>query len=333
MNRKINIGVIGLGIGLKHLSNLMKNVNVNQIFVFDKNKHKSYEAKKKFRSIKLCKNENDLFNNDDINLICVCSYDNFHFSHVKKSILSKKDIFVEKPLCLKTRELKIIKTLVKKNNVNISSNFVLRQNSFFKNLRDKIKKGFFGKIYLIEANYNYGRLDKITKGWRGRIKNYSVTSGGGIHLVDLVKHLTEKKFHRVISEGNNISIKNKGLKFPDCVSSIIRFKDNSIMNLTSNFGSISPHHHCLNIFGTKGSGVYQLNKHFFISDKNKNKLLTFENVQNDKKLILKNYINKIISKKKSDKKKLMFDRQDLFETTNICLKIDSSLRKKKWLKI
>ena len=130
-------------------------------------------------------------------------------------------------------------------------------------------------------------MDKITKGWRGRIKNYSVTSGGGIHLVDLVKHLTEKKFHRVISEGNNISIKNKGLKFPDCVSSIIRFKDNSIMNLTSNFGSISPHHHCLNIFGTKGSGVYQLNKHFFISDKNKNKLLTFENVQNDKKLILK----------------------------------------------
>ena len=38
MNRKINIGVIGLGIGLKHLSNLMKNVNVNQIFVFDKNR-------------------------------------------------------------------------------------------------------------------------------------------------------------------------------------------------------------------------------------------------------------------------------------------------------
>ena len=132
--------------------------------------------------------------------ICVCSYDNFHFTHVKKSILSKKNIFVEKPLCLKTRELKIIKTLVKKNNVNISSNFVLRQNSFFKNLRDKIKKGFFGKIYLIEANYNYGRLDKITKGWRGRIKNYSITGGGGVHLIDLIKFLTKKKFKKVISE-------------------------------------------------------------------------------------------------------------------------------------
>ena len=55
MNRKINIGVIGLGIGLKHLSNLMKNVNVNQIFVFDKNKHKSYEAKKNLEVLKFVK--------------------------------------------------------------------------------------------------------------------------------------------------------------------------------------------------------------------------------------------------------------------------------------
>ncbi len=328
MSKKINIGIIGLGIGLKHLSNLVNDKNVDNIFVYDQKKYKSHNAKKKFKKIKICENENELFTNKNINLICICSYDNFHFQHVKKSILSKKNIFVEKPLCLKNKELQIIKTLSQKYNINISSNFVLRENSFFKNLKEKIKKGFFGKIYLIEANYNYGRLEKIIKGWRGKIKNYSITSGGGIHLIDLVKHLTEKKFDKVISQGNNISTENKGFKFFDCISSIIKFKDQTIMNLTSNFGSISPHHHCLNIFGTKGSGIYQLNKHFFISNKNKNKLLTFKNVKNNKKLILKNYIKKIISKKKADKKKLITERQKLFEITNICLKIDSSLKKK-----
>ena len=49
---------------------------------------------------------------------------------------------------------------------------------------------YFGKIYLIEANYNYGRLEKIVKGWRGKIYNYSVTHGGGIHLIDLIIQLT-----------------------------------------------------------------------------------------------------------------------------------------------
>ena len=39
------------------------------------------------------------------------------------------------------------------------------------------------------------------------------------------------------------------------------------MNLVSNFGSISPHHHCLNIYGTKGTGIYQLTNQFFISNK------------------------------------------------------------------
>ena len=333
MSKKISIGIIGLGIGFKHLSNLINNKNVNEIFVYDRKIYKSHKAKKKFNNIKICRNENELFTNKKINLVCICSFDNFHFNHVKKSILFKKDIFVEKPLCLKKNELKIIQALTKKYRVNLSSNFVLRENSFFKNLKVKIKRGFFGKIYLIEANYNYGRLEKITNGWRGKIKNYSITSGGGVHLLDLVSHLTEKKFDRVISEGNNISIKKKGLKFSDCISSIIKFKDNSIMNLTSNFGSISPHHHCLNIFGTKGSAIYQLDKYFFVSNKNKNKLLFFNNVKNNKKLILENYIKNIVSKKKSDKKKLIYEKQKLFETTNICLKIDDSLKKKRWLKI
>ncbi len=333
MIKKINVGIIGLGVGFKHLSNLIKNKNVNKIFVYDKKKYKSFKAKKKFKDIKVCKNENELFKNKSVNLICICSYDNFHFNHVKKSILQKKDIFIEKPLCIKHNELKIIKTLTKKYKINLSSNFVLRKNSFFENLKNKIKKGFFGKIYLIEANYNYGRLEKITNGWRGKIKNYSITGGGGVHLIDLIKFLTKKKFKKVISEGNNISTSSRGINFPDCISSIIKFKDDSIMNLVSNFGSISPHHHCLNIYGTKGTGIYQLTNKFFISNKNKNKLLVVDNVKNNKELILKNYIKNLTSKKEYDKKKLVYQREELFDTTNICLKIDDSFKKKKWINI
>ena len=73
------------------------------------------------------------------------------------------------------------------------------------------------------------------------------------------------------------------------------------MNLVSKFGSISPHHHCLNIYGTKGTGIYQLTNQFFISNKNKNKLFVVDNVKNNKELILKNYI-KTSFLKKNDKK-------------------------------
>ena len=43
---KINVGIIGLGIGFKHLSNLKKNKNIGEIFVHDKIKKKNYSSKK-----------------------------------------------------------------------------------------------------------------------------------------------------------------------------------------------------------------------------------------------------------------------------------------------
>ena len=58
--------------------------------------------KKKFKDIKVCKNENELFKNKSINLICICSYDNFHFKHVKKSILQKKRYIYRKTIMYET---------------------------------------------------------------------------------------------------------------------------------------------------------------------------------------------------------------------------------------
>ena len=85
-------------------------------------------------------NENEIFQNPDIDLVCICSYDNYHFSHVKESLKNNKHIFVEKPLCLTSNELNFIrKKVTQKKNIFLSSNFVLRENSFFKKIKKKIK--------------------------------------------------------------------------------------------------------------------------------------------------------------------------------------------------
>ena len=63
---------------------------------------------------------------------------------------------------------------------------MLRAHPIFSKIFKMIKKNLIGKIYHIEGEYNYGRLYKITHGWRGRLPFYSVTQGGGIHIIDLV---------------------------------------------------------------------------------------------------------------------------------------------------
>ena len=66
-------------------------------------------------------------------------------------------------MCQTLKEFKHIKKLLEKNSkINFSCNFVLRNNPKFLYIKDLIDKGVLGKIYLIEGDYNYGRLYKLT---------------------------------------------------------------------------------------------------------------------------------------------------------------------------
>jgi predicted dehydrogenase len=67
---------------------------------------------------------------------------------------------------------------------------VLRAAPLYLWLQQEVKRGSFGEIYAFNGDYLYGRLHKITMGWRKEVSNYSVMLGGGIHLVDLMVWLT-----------------------------------------------------------------------------------------------------------------------------------------------
>ena len=66
-------------------------------------------------------------------------------------------------------------------------------------------------MYFLEGDYNYGRIDKLTKGWRGKVKDYSVILGGGIHLLDLILSLKRSKVMEVYTQTNKIITKNLNL--------------------------------------------------------------------------------------------------------------------------
>ena len=73
----------------------------------------------------------------------------------------------------------------------MTTNTVLRCSPRFIELKKKFENNRFGKVYFMEFDYNYGRLNKIIDGWRGKIKNYSVVLGGG-DSYDILITLVEK---------------------------------------------------------------------------------------------------------------------------------------------
>ncbi|MBT5772001.1 MAG: Gfo/Idh/MocA family oxidoreductase [Flavobacteriaceae bacterium] len=331
-HKTLNAAIVGLGVGERHIQAYKSESRCNLVKLCDIDKNKLKEVGENHSECKLTINPNDIFNDPNIDIVSIASYDNFHAEQVIKAVKSGKHVFVEKPICLTEDELiSISKALTENPNVKISSNFVLRKSPQFLDVKNAILKKKFGKLYYLEGDYNYGRVHKITKGWRGDIPNYSVMHGGGIHLIDLISWLIDEPAVEVNAIGNKIV--TDGTKFSnlDMITALIRFKNNIIVKITSNYGSVTPHHHRLSVYGTKSTffhsqkgGVYYFKREDENDKKEINK--TFDN--SSKINVLKSFICHILDGSNPD-----VTSKEVLDAMAISLAIEKSLDTKNWEKI
>jgi predicted dehydrogenase len=332
MKNKLNVGVIGLGVGAKHAHALHFNKKVNLVTLCDFDNKKINLYKKIYKNCKFTNNSDDIFKDPNIDIVSIASYDNFHAKHILQAIKYNKHFFVEKPFCLNINELKKICSSLKKNKkITFSSNLVLRNNPSFIDLKKKIKTKVTGDIYYCEGDYNYGRINKILYGWRGQIPFYSVVLGGAIHLIDLIIWLSNKKVRSVIAEGNKISTKNTKFKNYDLVSTLLKFEDGMISKVTSNFASVTPHHHILSVYGTRSTFFYNNKEIKSYKSRDdlilKNKKSKFSNKQ--KSEILNSFINSVYYQK--DLK--IVHENEIINLMSVCFAVEKSLKTKKWEKV
>ena len=334
MVNKKKVGIIGLGVGEKHIKEFRRSKSVIVDTICDFNKYKMQSIKKKYKIKNIAKKASEIINNKSIEIVSIASYDNFHSDQIIQSIKKNKSIFVEKPLCLNFNQFRKITYLLRKyKKTKISSNFVLRNLDVFNKIKKKIKLNKFGKIYNIEAEYNYGRKHKITNGWRGKIPFYSVMHGGGLHLIDLIQWLTNLKIVKVFSISNKIATKNSKFRHPDNITSLLMFDNGCIGKISSNFSIIGPHHHQLRIAGTKRSFFYNQDgaKEYSSIGKKKFNQINYKKEKYEKfksNKVLKSFIQHVLFNKK-----LIVQKREILNSMNVSLSIDKSLRKKKWIKI
>ena len=333
--KKINCAIIGFGnIGKIQADFLSKNKNTNLIYICEKNKNLIKEFRQKYKNVNWTSNENKIFRDKIIDLVVICSYDNYHYKQIIKAIKNKKNIFCEKPICQNLFQLKKIYNLLSKNNkLKFSSNLVLRNANEFKFLKKIISNKKIGDIYYVEADYNYGRLEKITEGWRGYIPFYSVISGGGVHLIDIICNYLKEYPIKVFASANKIVTSKSTFRFNDFVVSILQFKSKKISKVTANFGSVTPHHHNLKFFGTRGSYFKEYNQSSLILNrdnfKKNSKQLNFSKKYN-KSDILNNFI-KVLAKRLNIKKIPNFI--DVIKVMLVCFAIEKSFKTNKEIRI
>jgi predicted dehydrogenase len=138
----------------------------------------------------------------------------------------------------------------------LASNLVLRSAPLYRRLRQAIRAQALGHIYAVDGEYLYGRLHKITEGWRVQVENYSVMQGGGVHMIDLVHWMLGQHPDWVSADGNRICTEGTAFRYLDYVTASAGYADGCLARFTANFGCVHRHQHVLRIYGTKGTFIY-----------------------------------------------------------------------------
>ncbi len=317
--------MIGLGVGESHIFGLQSHPMCAVKVLCDINEEVLQRVGKKNPSCGLSTDPNSVLNDPEIDLVCIASYDDVHEQQVVSALRNNKHVFVEKPLCLTSDELSNIAEQLKMNpHLFLTSNLILRKTPRFIELHDRIATGRLGEIFHMEGSYDYGRLHKLTEGWRGRTQNYSVTLGGGIHLIDLILWLSGKKVSSVSAVGNNLAASNSQFEGLSVTSSNIGFEDGSTAQITSNYASFTPHHHKLCIYGT--SGTFEQSHsgaaYYWSRDPGeKSETVSSPYPGTAKGDLLSNFIDSILKKNLP-----LVSAQEVLDATCVALAIDQSIR-------
>ncbi len=253
---KLRAGIIGLGVGEQHIAGYQNHPQCEVVALCDCDDRRLADARRKYPAMQHYSNADDLLADPGIDVVSIASYDNHHYGHTREAILAGKHVFVEKPLCVYPEEAQALRILLNDHpQVLLSSNLILRRVPRFLELRRMIAAGELGELFHVEGDYNYGRLHKITEGWRGRIEFYSVVYGGAVHMVDLLLWLTGDRVVEVSAVGNAIASRGSQFKFDDVAVGLLRFESGLVGKVSANYGCVMPHFHGLAIYGTKGTFI------------------------------------------------------------------------------
>lgn len=254
---RLGVAVIGLGVGRQHAEAYLSCRNSDLLWLYDIDHRLAERVAAELGHGTAASSLRQVLGDPSVNVVSIASYDDAHAGQVIQSLKAGKHVFVEKPLCCSESDLESIKSVwSEKKSLRLASNLVLRSAPLYEWLRNAILADEFGDIFAFDGEYLYGRLNKITDGWRKDVEDYSVILGGGVHLVDIMMRCTAQKPDFVSCVGTRICSEGTSFRYSDYMAATYVFPSGMIGRITANFGCVHRHQHVVRVFGTKGTFLY-----------------------------------------------------------------------------
>jgi UDP-2-acetamido-3-amino-2,3-dideoxy-glucuronate N-acetyltransferase len=153
-----SIAIIGSGYWGKNLVRIFHDLGVLRL-ICDKNESILADFKNKYPNLETCLAFGDVLNHADIDGIVISTPAETHFNLAREAILSRKHVFVEKPMALSEDEGRELIALAKERKRILMVGHLLQHHPAFICLKERALSGELGRInYIYSHRLNLGKI-------------------------------------------------------------------------------------------------------------------------------------------------------------------------------
>lgn len=187
---KLRVAIIGCGniANCAHIPSYMNNENAEIKYFCDIIPERADEAEKKYGCGKAVYDYKEILNNDDIDLVSVCTHNDHHAMISIDFMRAGKDVLCEKPAARTLKEALEMQAVAKETGRMLSIGTVNRYNDSVNRVKKMIENGDLGEVYHVYASF---RAHRSIPGLGGDFTTFACSGGGalidwGVHYLDLI---------------------------------------------------------------------------------------------------------------------------------------------------
>ena len=252
--KKVGYAVLGLGIGMAHVSAVRESEYADLVAVCDIDEKRLAKVAALDESVTLYRDFEELIADERVDVISICLPSGMHADFAVRAMEAGKHVLVEKPLDITYEKAMAIEEARIRTGKKVGVVFQNRYNFNMPPMREAIQSGRLGKLVLGTFAVKWYRDQKYydgTGGWRG---TWEMDGGGSlinqaIHTVDLMCWLMGD----VESVTSTMGIYNHNIDTEDLTATLVKFKNGAtgtFVSTTCAYPGIATE---IMVYGTDGS--------------------------------------------------------------------------------
>lgn len=253
MSSKHRIGIIGAGFGRNvHFPAFSSRSDCRVISICSSSKGKNKALSNALGTDVVHNTWRDVLDDSAIDTVAVSVPPYKQFEIAKTALKSKKTVLLEKPLCLTSKQSKILKEIAEKNRTCCVVDFEFILLPVFQAAKEVLEKKKLGKVRDVRVHWNvenYAVKHRVS-GWK---TDFSRGGGALYNFGSHVLHYLQWMFGSIQSVSAQLdSAPDLKLKCDSIALFHLMFKSGISASVNISIQAAGCHKHCIEVFGSEG---------------------------------------------------------------------------------